>query len=158
MPAFGGEVVNGQILLDVHVRLPVRPSDPDSIDLGGAEMEPMTFQGLLDTGATRTMVSQNVIDALDARPCGVDAFVPATGEPEPTAAYRVDLAIPIVAGVSLPADDADAPNYEIYASGLRNLTVLALPRAFDNFDVLLGMDLILQFHITMWRGLYILGN
>lgn len=44
MPAFGGEVVNGQILLDVHVRLPVRPDDLDSLDLGGAEMAPMTFQ------------------------------------------------------------------------------------------------------------------
>ena len=55
-------------------------------------------------------------------------------------------------------DDADTVNVELYARGLRNVTVLGLPRTFDDFDVLLGMDLISQFHITMFQDLYMLSN
>ena len=77
---------------------------------------------------------------------------------EPTGEYRLDLAIPIVAGVTQMEDDADTVNVELYARGLRNVTVLGLPRTFEDFDVLLGMDLISQFHITMFQDLYMLSN
>ena len=161
MPTSVGQIVNNQILLPVHIRLPVRPGDPDPLDAGSLDSDlavPQAFTGLLDTGATRTMVSPAVIEALDAYPCGIGSFTPATGMAEPTGEYRLDLAIPIVAGVTPTEDDANTLNVEFYARGLRDVTVLGLPCAFDDFDVLLGMDLISQFHITMFQDLYMLSN
>ena len=40
----------------------------------------------------------------------------------------------------------------------RELEVAELPYQPDNFDVLLGMDLLMDFHITMHGGLFILSN
>ena len=103
MPTSVGQIVNNQILLPVHIRLPVHPGDPDPLDAGSLDSDlavPQAFTGLLDTGATRTMVSPTVIEALDAYPSGIGSFTPATGMAEPTGEYRLDLAIPIVAGVT----------------------------------------------------------
>ena len=161
MPTYIGQIVNNQILLTVHIRLPVHPGDPDPLDVGSLDSDlevPQQFTGLLDTGATRTMVSPTVIETLDAYPCGIGAFTSATGMAEPTDEYRLDLAIPIVAGVTRTEDDDNTLNVEFYARGLRNVTVLGLPRAFDDFDVLLGMDIISQFHITIFQDLFMLSN
>lgn len=150
MPTRGGDVVNGQILLDVAVRLPTRRD----------QFEPPShvFMGLLDTGATRTMVSRRVIKDLNASPCGVSAFVPATGRPRRSKVYLLDLAIPVVADVVPTGDDADTVDVTVYVRGLANVPVQVLPRAFPDFDVLLGMDLISQFHITLCNGIYMLSN
>lgn len=149
MPTCGGEVVNGQILLDVAVRLPTRSGD--------VEPPSHAYKGLLDTGATRTMVSPKVISDLNAPPCGVSSFVPATGRPKRAKVYLLDLAIPVVAGIAPTGDDTTV-DVTVYVRGLANVPVQALPRAFPDFDVLLGMDLISQFHITLCHGIYMLSN
>jgi len=55
MPTFGREIQNRQILIEVTVKLPIPPESDESGDIHG-------FTALFDTGATRTMVSQNVIE------------------------------------------------------------------------------------------------
>ena len=37
MPTSVGQIVNNQILLPVHIRLPVHPGDPDPLDAGSLE-------------------------------------------------------------------------------------------------------------------------
>ena len=150
MPTRGGQVGNGQILLDVAVRLPARRGD--------AEPTSHVFMGLLDTGATRTMVSRKVVDDLGAPPCGVGSFVPATGKPQSAKVYLLDLAIPVVAALAPTEDPVDAVDVTVYVRGLANVPVQELPLAFPDFDVLLGMDLITQFHITLCQGVYMLSN
>ena len=150
MPTRGGQVSNGKILLEVAVRLPIRSDD--------VEPPPHLFMGLLDTGATRTMVSRKIIKTLNASPCGVSAFVPATGKPKRAKVYLLDLAIPVVAGVAPTEDDTNTVDVSFYVRGLTNVPVLVLPGAFPDFDVLLGMDLISQFHITLCHGIYMLSN
>ena len=151
MPTLGGRLDNGQIIFGVAVQLPTRPDDED-------EPMPQMFRGLLDTGAQRTMVSRHVVDALGASPCGTAEFMLATGQPERTDVYLLDLAIPVVTDVVPVDDDMGTLDVSMYVRGLANVPVRALPRAFSNFDVLLGMDLLSQFHITICHGLYMLSN
>lgn len=82
MPTFQVQVEDRQILLLVCVSV---PDSPDS----------HTFRALLDTGAQGTMVTQKVVETLNARSIGVDAFMPASGQAQVTDRYRLRIDIPI---------------------------------------------------------------
>lgn len=151
MPTCGGRIENNQILLNVTVKLPAPPdsSEPQS---------PYGFTGLFDTGAMRTMVSQNAVDAVGAPPCGQDWFMPASGTPILTTVHLLDLAIPVVTNVAAVEEDDDLAAVTVFASGLSNVPVLLLPGPLGDIDVVLGMDLIAHFHTTICMGNYMLSN
>lgn len=104
----------------------------------------------MDTGAQRTMVSSNVVTRLAAVPTGIASFTPANGQPQDTNEFWLNINIPISVG-------SPEGSQLTFASG-QDLSVLLLPFDPHNFDVLLGMDLLQRYHITMWSGTFVLSN
>lgn len=111
------------------------------------------FLALLDTGAQGTMVTQKVVDALNASSIGVDSFMPASGKPQETDQYRLRIDIPIDYPIT-----GGSPSFSTHATGLL-LDVLVMPFQPRQFDVLLGMDLITAgYHITVYRNTVTFSN
>ena len=71
MPSFRGHIVDRQALLTVRVSRP--QLQPDQA------VHSEAFRALLDTGATITAVSQNVIDTLHLTPAGWQAVTGVQG-------------------------------------------------------------------------------
>lgn len=151
MPTFAGPIENRRVLLHINVKLPQPPgsSDPPTIH---------AFVGLFDTGATRTMVSQTVVDEVGAPACGVADFGSASGEVTRTTVHLLDLSIPVTTGVAAVPEHAEVAEVTVYASGLSNVPVLLLPKPLHEIDIVLGMDLIACYHTTICMGNFILSN
>ena len=151
MPTFGREIQNRQILINVTVKLPQPPESTESGNIHG-------YTALFDTGATRTMVSQNVIDEVGAPPCGRDRFGSASGDLTLTTVHLLDLSIPVVTNVAEVPQNENLAEVTVFASGHRNVPVLRLPRPIGDIDVVLGMDLIASYHTTICMGNFMLSN
>ncbi|WP_419846074.1 hypothetical protein [Candidatus Poriferisocius sp.] len=138
MPTFNVEVADDQIILKASILIP------------GAEDDnpPPAFDALVDTGAQMTMVSSRVIEEVGAESTSSRKIIPVSGEPLTVPTYWLGVFIPIA------MDNAD-PN--IFAAG-RELRVAQLPYEPLNYDILLGMDLLIGFHITMVGGHFVLSN
>ncbi len=129
MPTFQKPIENGQILLAVSV------GDGDS---------GKSYRALLDTGAQSTMISPKVVKEAGLKAIGYANIVPVTGEPTRTPRYRIDLSIPITQGSATLLSGSE-------------LEVAQLPFQPGNFDILLGMDFLMNFHLTMYGGSFILS-
>lgn len=144
MPTFHGEIIDRQILLTAHV---ARPSGKPA-----QEAEVVPFRALLDTGATITSVSMRVVNALRLAP---DSWRPVTGVhgTVTTPTYSVNIAVPITEPVPNPAGETS----HTFSRGA-NLEVALLKIQPETFDVLLGMDLLESFHLTIHADQFILSN
>ena len=92
------------------------------------------------------MISQKVVDQTGLVAVGIVEISGVSGEVLEAEKFRAGIGIPI------PADEtAD------YVAG-RELEVSLLPFQPENFDILLGMDFLEVFHLTMHKGLFILSN
>lgn len=100
------------------------------------------------------MVSTNVVEALRVASTGVGGFMAANGQTQRTPTFDLHIAVP----VTVTATAADGSTSETVFAGGRALEVLLLPFEPPDFDVLLGMDLLTEFHITMYNGTLILSN
>lgn len=110
---------------------------------------PFSFSALVDTGAQKTMVSPRVVEQTRAVRMNIAEYVPANGKPQETDEFFLNISIPIAVG--------HQGNQFTYASG-QNLTVLLPPYNPPGFGVLLGMDFLYPYHITMWNGTFVLSN
>lgn len=144
MPTFRGKIVDRQILLTAHVAMSSGNSHQ------GADAVP--FRALLDTGATITSVSRQVVNILRLAP---DSWRPVTGVhgTVTTPTYSINIAVPITEPVSGP--DGERPH--TFSRGA-NLEVALLKIQPETFDVLLGMDLLESFHLTIYADQFILSN
>ena len=139
MPTFVKRVENNCVLIQVAAAVTADRSTPDH-----------RFTALVDTGAMMSAVSPRLARRVGVAPLGRMPFVPATGQPVETNMFGMFLAIP----VETPTVDGDV---RTYAAGLP-LTVFELPYQPDDFDVLLGMDMLASFHITMHPGSFVMSN
>lgn len=114
------------------------------------------FRALVDTGANATSVTQNVVDTVGAVAFGKGRVTVANGETVQVDRYRLIVVIPIT---THQINDEDGNVHEeTYVSG-GELAVLHLDNEDSSgYDVLLGMDLLSKFHITMFGGHFILSN
>ena len=78
----------------------------------------------------------------------------ANGQTQSTPVFDLDIAVP----VTVTAKAADGSMSQSVVAGGRTLEVLLLPFDPADFDVLSGMDLLTQFHITMYGGTFVLSN
>lgn len=141
MPTVVVQVSNERVLLRVAVAVPSERGDSDSHEFGA----------LVDTGAQCTMVSRRVVDRIDAAQIGVRQFMPASGQPQSTPVYELSVAVAIS---EMGADGS--PTFTFARGG--TVPVLLLPFDPPDYDVLLGMDILANYHITMCSGLFVLSN
>lgn len=143
MATLATRVENNQIVLVTTVSLP-RPQ----------QGEALSVQALVDTGAQCTMVTARAVESLRAVSIDVRPFVAANGERQETEVFRLRVDIPIVQQALLE----DGSQGETVHSVGADLEVMLLPFQPPNYEILLGMDFLAGFHITMWNGLFVLSN
>ena len=139
MPTFHQPVVNNQIIVVV------------ALSLGPGE-ERYSFNALLDTGAQITAISPNVVEKLGLVPIGTLGLTVASGQTVPTFQYRARVDIPIQYAQAVPEGGSDS-----FVTG-KELLVAGLTYEPDGYDVLLGMDLLGIFHVTIYGNRIILSN
>ena len=147
MATFSGRVVNSQIVLVVWVTI-----SGDTQVLGN----PKAYKALLDTGAQVTMVSGKVVEEVGLIASGFFPISGVTGDTITANKYKVRIDIPIIRETKNFAGDA---RKEPVASG-KDIDVALFPASFkpEAFDVLLGMDFLYGFHLTMFADTFILSN
>lgn len=143
MATFIGKIDNRQIILVVFVSIS-----------GNTDGSFHQFNALLDTGAQTKMISKKVIDEAGLEAIGHMSIIPVTGESVLTEKYRIRLDIPIDSQIIL--QDGKMGQHNVMRG--MDLEVGALTYDPTSYDVLLGMDFISAFHITMYGNNYILSN
>ncbi len=139
MPTFVKSVENNRVLIQVAT----------AVEADGSELD-HRFMALVDTGAMITAVTSRLAAQIGAAPVGRRSFVPASGDPIETNLFGLHLAIPVDASTG----EGDV---HTFASG-GPLVVMELPYQPPDYDVLLGMDVLAKFHITMHGGVFIMSN
>ena len=138
MPSFEQEIVNNQIIITVNVS--TGPGQPA-----------VSYRALLDTGAQVTVVSPRVIRDLGLAPIQPMQLGGISGTPIQTYQYRARVDIPIGHRVS------GSPYPATFLMG-NDLWVAGLPHQPTDYEVLLGMDFIGIFHITLYGNRITLSN
>lgn len=134
MPTFIKAILNNQILLGAAVSLP-------SATPGG---DPVSFPALADTGAQGTWISQKVVDAVQPHHIGKMNYATIAQQGE-TDLFKVRMDIPVEMGDGRILTGT-------------NLDASLLPYQPPNYDVILGMNFLCLFHITIVGGNFILSN
>lgn len=147
MATFAGRVIDNQIILVVWVAI-----SGDSHVWGN----PKAYNALLDTGAQRTMVSGKVVEEVGLIASGFFPISGVTGETITANKYKVRIDIPIIREARSLGGGART---EPVLSG-KDLDVALFPDSFkpETFDVLLGMDFLYGFHLTIFADTFILSN
>ena len=136
MPTFRVTVKNRQILFKVRVyklfgSLPVEQTE--------------TFTALLDTGATVTAISQNVVKSLALKPHGWGKVEGVHGS------QNLDK---YLVGIEIPVQISDMFEYK---SEINLLEVFLLKSQEIGSDVLFGMNLISRLHLTLHQDLCVIS-
>ncbi|MDE0694550.1 MAG: retropepsin-like aspartic protease [Boseongicola sp.] len=142
MATFEGTITNGQIIIVA------------AISVSGTGGNPTFFDALLDTGSQVTMISAKVVNAIGLQAIGHMSIIPVTGGSHQTKKYRARIDIPIVSQTVFKGMVIGPQNV---LRGM-DLDVGTLPYVPNNHDVLLGMDFLSAFHITLFGNRFILSN
>ena len=147
MATFAGKTIDRQIILVVWVTV--------SGDQQGWT-SPKAHNALLDTGAQGTMISKKVVNEIGLIPSGFFPIAGVTGSSITTEKYKVRIDIPILSEIRLP----DGGVYTDSILRGKDIDVALFPDSFkpEAFDVLLGMDFLSAFHLTMVGDMFILSN
>ena len=139
MPTFHRPVVDNQIIVIV------------TLSCGPGEKR-YSFNALLDTGSQITAISPNVVAKLGLVPIGEIGLTVANGQTVPTFQYRARVEIPIQFTQAVPKGGSDN-----FFMG-NELFVAGLTYEPNGYDVLLGMDLLGIFHVTIHGNRIIMSN
>ncbi len=100
------------------------------------------------------VLSKKVVKSAGLNAIGHMRITPVTGSPVETEKHGVRIDIPMESNLALPGGE---PGRHLVLRGKDSEAGL-LPYEPGNHDVLLGMDFISAFHITMYDDFYILSN
>lgn len=152
MPTFVTQVIDNEI------RLIVQLSSEE------AQPEPRSYWAVVDTGAQRTGITQRVVDDMGIHSFGTTMVQGIDGQPKPSPLYRLTVNVPITIPATRVFTDVPPDATVNFASGgmadvmllsdWKDAPVVDERRA----DVLLGMDLLMHFHITMLGETFVLSN
>ena len=145
MPTIAVEISDNEIR---HVADVALPDPPDPYHPFG--LSPIRFSAIVDTGSTHTGVTQKVVDALNAVQVGVATVSYAGNETVRTPTYKMLVGIPII-------ETEDHGGTRTYVRG-ESLMVELIPDQEDGTDIILGIDLLQSFHITMYESQCIISN
>lgn len=121
-------------------------------------------RALIDTGASRTCIAQECADELGLISIGKAIINTASGDCE-VHNYKIDLAIPVTTAILQPIEKEDGQrSMESVVIGETHWahaqhTINSIPAVEKDrgFDVILGMDILSQMHITMFKGSIIMS-
>ena len=145
MPTFTTVIKANQIILVSTVSI------PQTLSLPSPEGRP--YRTLFDTGAQCSLISTKVASELQLVTIGDASITPIHGKAVSTCRYRVRLDIPVESMRLLPGGGTE-PFTDLRG---RELEVAELPYRPDDYDVLMGMDFIAPWHITIQGGRFILS-
>ena len=134
MPTFITDVQNSQIILISAISIPGQAGPPQN-----------RYGSLLDTGAQATLISEKVVNDIGCAAIGEGKIMAVNGEEFQTKKYRVRIDIPVAGQTVLPRGKLRA---ETDFRG-KDMSVSLLPYQPKNYDVLLGMDFLDGFHMTL---------
>ena len=139
MPSFMIDIKNNQAFLLVDIGHPKNKQQTNN-------QEQKTYRALFDTGAQKTLISPKIVDDLGFVAIGQASLGTAAGDVKETTEHRINIAIPVRLG-----------NDAILGVG-RDLNVMLSPYQPKDFDVLLGMDVLVGYHITMFANQIVVSN
>ncbi len=142
MPTFVKQVQNQQIIIQVEIHTLDRPDDKHR------------FDALVDTGAEGTVVSSRVVTALSPMAIDTGRVILADHTEVESPIFLLNVAVPVAKLPGISDQNASGPG-ETGVGG--TVMVMTLPRQPDNYDVLLGMDLLPLFHITLVGGQFLMS-
>ena len=143
MPTFTAGVQNDQIILISAISIPNQSEPPRN-----------RYNSLLDTGAQATLISEKVANDVGLVAVGGRTIVGIDGKPLPTEQYRVRLDIPVSSPRKSPKGEWRT---DTYFSG-KDMVVSLLPYQPEDYDVVLGMNFLSDFHMTLFAGNLIMSN
>lgn len=143
MPSFAGKIEQSRLLINVIVSIPNANGDEDPLP-----SSPMPFRALLDTGATISCVSQKVVDALKLIP---DGWKPITG------VHGTKNTPTLSVAMHIPISEIGADGQVIHLRGSGKMGVTLLDFQPEDFDVIIGMDLLQECHMSMSNGMFFLS-
>ena len=143
MPTFTAKIRNNQIIVTSAVSVAEQPDSPKR-----------EYQSILDTGAQVTMISSRVVRDLGLSHLGERIIMTVSGEVTIAKRHLVRLDIPVQNVRTMPDGKV---HRETYFRG-EILEVLLLPFQPEDHDVLLGMDFLAAFHMTVAAGQVIMSG
>ncbi|MDE0677846.1 MAG: aspartyl protease family protein [Acidimicrobiaceae bacterium] len=139
MPIFTANVENNRVIIRVSVEDPAQPDKPLQV-----------YDALVDTGATCSMISEQVVSDFEAERVDTDSFGAANGQVTETDVFALDLRVP----VSL------SDKQVLRRGGVRKVLLMPSPDPAApprGYDIILGMDLLVAFAIFMHEGKFTLA-
>jgi len=112
--------------------------------VGDIHFDRETYLALIDTGATRTCITGNIIRRFDLQPVSKLLVASATSAPERRRAYEVSL------GLFCSSDVMHSETTSLYVLNQPFVAPIFIDN--NNFDVLIGMDLISQGRLVFEMG------
>lgn len=122
----------------------------------GDESDLHTYEGIVDTGAQMTGITRTVVEQLGVSDVGVERVVGIEGQSALAPVFRIMIGIGVP--TSQVGPEGEFVSEDIYISGGPLRVMLLENWSDESADVLLGMDMLVGFHITMFGGRFILSN
>ncbi len=148
MPCFKGNVHNKQII--IHVLIKGADSVSDDVEHNALVLEDKnSYTALVDTGAQSSCINEKVVDTLDLQQMGSRPIEGVNGiSHNPT--YVIDLFIPIFS-VNREVEEEQIVETRRLLSikGWKEYMVSQFIMKSNNFDVILGMDILKDFSFYM---------
>lgn len=138
MPTYKGEVIKNQILIHSAV------STPDATGSNRYIRKGPLYTALVDTGAQKTLISPGAASEVGLISSGTDWIIPVSGKPIRCIKYRIRL------DIYLPEETEN-----VFWG--KEMDVVELPYQPPNHDVLLGMDFLLGFRLTLYKSRFTLS-
>ena len=156
MPSFNLRINDlGQFIILVKVF----PPSQNKLDYDQSLSEAKSYPALVDTGANTCSISEKVVTNLYLKPYGKQEIMTA-GELHRTFVYMVGIAVPVTNAVfrserqpngstitkAVPISEA--------STGLPRVKVTSFPDVGKErgFDLILGMNMLMPYHITIHNG------
>ena len=144
---------NRQFIIGTKVFLPATNKEDFDAACSGAN----SYRALVDTGANSCSISQKIVADLVLAPYNKFDVMTAGGL-HTTFAYLVGIAVPVAETKMQPETQTDG-NVVMKSvvlseswSGFQQAQVTTFPDVGDRgFDIILGMDMLAKFHITIYN-------
>ena len=151
MPSYKGKILNNQCSIDVCITPPIATNKKKDIDLNNS-----VFKGIIDTGAQRTCVSTRVSDKLKLQSTGKETMNSAS-ETKDVNVFNIDFFIPITSKIEKKSvDEKVIICQDMVLKHFPSLRVMEL-LSYGSYDVLIGMDVLINCTLVLSHGEFILS-